>query len=164
MVYHLSTQVYKQPDRKKYTLATMMKSQKACCHLSKRALLKVVSRDTVTAGEMLPAVYGLDPAMSLSALWHSQDRCSLVYIHTHNSDLLPSLQYSMVYPSRPESPMVSGVFHLMVRLESFTSSTDTSRGALVGTEWGSNRADSLMAEVDNGSMSWNYTGNTHKME
>jgi len=28
--------------------------------------------------------------------------------------------------------MVSGVFHLMVRLESFTSFTDTSKGALVG--------------------------------
>ncbi|TNN84285.1 hypothetical protein EYF80_005612 [Liparis tanakae] len=44
--------------------------------------------------------------------------------------------YSMVYPSRPEAPMVSGEFHLMVRLESVTSSTDTSRGALVGTEGG----------------------------
>lgn len=133
VVYDLSTQVYKQPAHKEYTLAVMMKSQKACYHLSKRALLKVVSGDTVTAGEMLPAVYGLDPAMSLSALWHSGDRCSLAASHTC-TDLLPSLQYSTMYPSRPQSPMVSGVRHLMVRLESFTSSTDTSRGALVGTE------------------------------
>ena len=68
MVYRLPTQVYKQPAHKKYTLAGMVKSQKACCHLSKRAKLKVVSGDTMTAGEMLPAVYGLDPAMSLFAL------------------------------------------------------------------------------------------------
>lgn len=66
--YRLLTRVYKQPAHKEDTLAVMMKSQKACCHMSKRALLKVVSGDTVTAGEMRPAVYGLDPAMSLSAL------------------------------------------------------------------------------------------------
>lgn len=67
-VYHLSTQVYKQSAHSEYTLAVIMKSQKTGCHLSKRALLKVVAGDTVTAGEMLPAVYGLDPAMSLFAL------------------------------------------------------------------------------------------------
>lgn len=130
------THVYKQPALKEHKLASMMKSQTACCHLSKRALLKVVWGDTVTAGEMLPAVYGLGTAMSLFALWHSGDRCSLTHTHT---DSLPSLQYSMVYPSRPEAPMVSGVFHLMERLESFTSYTHTSRGALVTTEGGSNR-------------------------
>ena len=82
LVYRLVTQVYKQPAHKKYTLASVRKSQKGCCHLSKRALLKAVWGDTVTAGEMLPAVYGLDTAMSLSALWHSGDRCSLTDIHT----------------------------------------------------------------------------------
>lgn len=68
MVYQLLTHYYKQPAHKKYTLADRMKPKKARCHPSKRVLLKVVSGDSVTAGEMLPAVYGLDPAMSLSAL------------------------------------------------------------------------------------------------
>lgn len=115
----------------------MMKSQKACCHLGKQAKLNVVSGDTVTAGDMLPAVYGPGPSReSICPLtrcwWTGAAACMPTHTHIQNN-LLPSLQYSMVYPSRLESPMVSGVFHLMVRLESFTSSTDTASGALVGT-------------------------------
>lgn len=139
-----------------------MKSQRARCHLSKQALLKVASGDTVTASEMLPAVYGRDAVMSLSEPWRSRDRCSLTYC-TY-TDLLPSLQYSIVYPFSPESPMVSGVFHLMVRLESFTSSTDTSRGALVGTDGGSNRVIYWLVEGDKRNMSWNCNEITHKMD
>lgn len=46
--YCLSTHIYKQASTKESSLATIMKSQKPCCHLSKRAKLKVVSGDTVT--------------------------------------------------------------------------------------------------------------------
>lgn len=38
-----------------------MKFQTACCHLSKQAKLKVVCGDTVTAGDILPAIYGSVP-------------------------------------------------------------------------------------------------------
>lgn len=123
----------------------MMKSQKACSHLGKQAKLNVVSKDMVTAGDMLPAVYGPGPSReSICPLtrcwWTGAAACMPTHTRTHTctpthiqNNLLPSLQYSTVYPSRPESPMVSGVFHLMVRLASFTSSTDTASGALVGT-------------------------------
>lgn len=113
----------------------MTKSQKSCCHLGKQAKLNVVSGDTVTARDMLPAVYGTGPSREsicpLTRCWWT-GAAACMPTHIQNT-LLPSLQYSMVYPSRPVSPMVSGVFHLMVRLESFTSSTDTASGALVGT-------------------------------
>lgn len=61
VVYCLSTQVYKQGAHKERVLAFVMKFQKACCHLSKQAKLKVVLGDTVTAGDILPAVYGPGP-------------------------------------------------------------------------------------------------------
>lgn len=49
-------------------------------------------------------------------------------------DLLPSLQISMVYPSRPESPTTSGWLQMIVTDVSFLSSMNRSRGALVGSE------------------------------
>lgn len=48
-------------------------------------------------------------------------------------DLLPSLQTSMVYPSRPDGPMFSGWLQMMVTEVSFLSSTKSSTGALVGS-------------------------------
>lgn len=45
----------------------------------------------------------------------------------------PSLQYSTVYPSRPESPMVSGANHFRVREVLLTSSKVRFTGALVGS-------------------------------
>ncbi|KAF3856663.1 hypothetical protein F7725_017386 [Dissostichus mawsoni] len=48
-------------------------------------------------------------------------------------DLLPSLQTSMVYPSRPESPITSGWLHMIVTVVSFLSSINRSRGMLVGS-------------------------------
>lgn len=61
VVYCLSTQVYKQAAHKERVSAFVMKFQRACCHLSKQAELKAVCGYTVTAGDILPAVYGPGP-------------------------------------------------------------------------------------------------------
>lgn len=61
VVYCLSTQVYKQVARKERVSAFVMKFQRACCHLSKQAELKAVCGDTVTVGDILPAIYGCGP-------------------------------------------------------------------------------------------------------
>lgn len=49
------------------------------------------------------------------------------------NNLLPSLQISMVYPSRPDEPTTSGWLQMIVTEVSFLSSTNRSRGALVGS-------------------------------
>jgi len=48
-------------------------------------------------------------------------------------DLLPSLQTSMMYPSRPDAPTTAGWLQMMVTEVSFLSSMNTSSGALVGS-------------------------------
>lgn len=47
--------------------------------------------------------------------------------------LLPSLQISMVYPSRPDGPMFSGWLQMIETEVSFLSSTNKSKGTLVGS-------------------------------
>lgn len=53
--------------------------------------------------------------------------------HCRKDDLLPSLQISMVYPSRPDEPTTSGWLQMILTEVSFLSSTNRSRGALVGS-------------------------------
>lgn len=55
------------------------------------------------------------------------------WLEAGQRDLLPSLQISMVYPSRPESPTTSGWLQMIVTEVSFLSSMNRSRGALVGS-------------------------------
>lgn len=143
---HVNTQFYKQPAHKEYSKGQLDEILDGM--LSSEQLGTSKSGIEGYGERLMPAVYGLHPAMNLSALWYSGDRCSCTYTH-----LPPSLQYSTVYPFNPDAPTVSGVVHLMVRLQSFTSSTDTSRGALEGAvnsevitkiSWWDNKNDVLV--------------------
>lgn len=66
-------------------------------------------------------------------------------------DLLPSLQTSMVYPSKPDIPTTSGWLQMMVTEVSFLSSINRSSGALVGSAGCKHLVKNGTKKIKNGS-------------
>lgn len=96
----------------------------ARCETLKSAAEKVIQKVSwhFCQGILIPLS---DPFRGHAAIWCTWFREEL--------GLLPSLQTSMVYPSRPEAPMFSGWLQMIVTEVSFLSSTKRSTGALVGS-------------------------------